>query len=338
MNEVLVVEGLRTLLWGPDGPIRAVGGVSISISEGETLGLVGESGSGKTVLGRSIMRLYEPRQVAANFGSIRIDGLEITELDEKEMRDVRGSRVAMVFQDPLTSLNPVMKIGVQLVEQLRRHLGLNRRDARKRAVELLAAVGIPRPELRMRSYPHELSGGMRQRVVIAMAISCQPRLLVADEPTTALDVTVQRQILDLLQELQSRERMTMLLITHDLGVVATRTDHIAVMYAGQVVELAPTPELFERPLMPYTKALLDAIPRLDEPSHTRLQAIPGRPPNLVQPPAGCAFAARCAFVQDRCREEAPPFERSEGSEHWYRCWFPLADVRPAANPRAQEVA
>ncbi len=328
MSGVLVVEDLRTSLWGPDGPVRAVRGVSLSIEEGTTLGLVGESGSGKTVFGRSIMRLYDPDRVAESSGRIEIDGVDVSALGEERMRDVRGNLVAMVFQDPMSSLNPVMKIGVQLTEQLRRHRALTRRDARAEAIELLAAVGIPRPEVRMNAYPHQLSGGMRQRVVIAMAISCNPRVLIADEPTTALDVTVQRQILDLLDRLQEEHRMTMLLVTHDLGVVATRADRIAVMYAGQVVEWAPTADLFERPLMPYTRALLDAIPRLEHPSHTRLQVIPGRPPNMVDPPAGCAFAPRCRFARERCRTEAPPLVRVSGTDHRYRCWFPLADVTP----------
>lgn len=335
MKPLLILKNLQTSLWGPVGPARAVNDVSLTIAEGQTLGLVGESGSGKTVLGRSIMRLYDPEQVAEFSGHVEIDGIDISALDEKSMRDIRGGLVAMVFQDPMSSLNPVMKIGTQITEQLRRHRNLSRRDARATAIELLAAVGIPQPELRMRSYPHQLSGGMRQRVVIAMAISCGPRLLIADEPTTALDVTVQRQILDLLQGLQEEQRMTMLLVTHDLGVVATRADNIAVMYAGQVVEWAPTPELFASPMMPYTRALLDAIPRLENPSHTVLQVIPGRPPNLVDPPVGCAFASRCAFAQERCRAESPPLERAPGTDHWYRCWFPLDGERPT--PTAEVV-
>lgn len=329
MKSGLVVEGLRTSLWGPDGPVYAVAGVSLSIAEGKTLGLVGESGSGKTVLGRSIMRLYDRDSVAESSGRVVIDGQDITNLDEAAMRDVRGGLVAMVFQDPMSSLNPVMTIGAQLVEQLRRHRSMRRREAFHAATELLGSVGIPRPELRMRSYPHQLSGGMRQRVVIAMAISCGPRLLIADEPTTALDVTVQRQILDLLQSLQEEHRMTMLLITHDLGVVATRADHIAVMYAGMVVEWAPTQEVFDQPLMPYTQALLDAMPHLANPSHTALRVIPGRPPNLADPPSGCAFAARCTYAQERCRTQQPELARVAGTDHWFRCWFPLTPVTPA---------
>jgi oligopeptide/dipeptide ABC transporter ATP-binding protein len=231
--------------------------------------------------------------------------------------------MAMVFQDPMTSLNPVVKIGRQITESLRLHLGLGAKEASDRAVELLSLVGIPEPARRLKEYPHQLSGGMRQRVVIAIALSCDPKLLLADEPTTALDVTVQAQILDLLAEQQSQRHMTMLLVTHDLGVVATRSDEIVVMYAGHIVERAPTWSLFADFRMPYTEALMRSIPRLELPSHTRLLAVPGRPPDLIDPPRGCPFAARCAYAQPRCREEAPPLTETETPGHAYACWFPV---------------
>jgi oligopeptide/dipeptide ABC transporter ATP-binding protein len=236
-----------------------------------------------------------------------------------------GSEIAMVLQDPLTSLNPVKKIGAQLVETVRRHEPkLSKKDADRRGVDLLRSVGIPEPERRMKVYPHEMSGGMRQRVGIAIALSGNPRLLFADEPTTALDVTVQMQILDLLASQQKARHMTMVLVTHDLGVVATRTDHIVVMYAGQIVESAPTRSLFTDVKMPYTRALLDALPKLDQPSHTRLRAIPGHPPNLASPPAGCRFAARCPAAQDKCRTSPPPLVASANdADHLFRCWFPV---------------
>lgn len=321
---VLSVEDLSTHLNGPDGPVRAVDGVSLDVAEGQTLGVVGESGSGKTVLGRSIAGLYEPGQVVYQQGQVNLDGVDLRELSPEEMRDVLGRRIAMVFQNPLSSLNPVMRIGEQISEQLRYKLQMDRANAADRAAELLTAVGMRDVDAQLRAYPHELSGGMRQRVMIAMAISCEPRLLIADEPTTALDVTVQRQILDLLQALQQHRRMATILVTHDLAVVADRADEVAVMYAGRLVERAPAPELFAEPLMPYTHALLAAIPSLEKPPHTRLQVIPGRPPDMVAPAVGCAFADRCPLVQRRCREEMPELTKKPGSRHWYRCWYPMS--------------
>jgi oligopeptide/dipeptide ABC transporter ATP-binding protein len=328
-NEVgdvlLDVRHLRTVFTAGSAPVTAVDDVSITARLGQTLGVVGESGSGKSVLARSIMGLVSPGTRVERSGEIVFDGTDLTALPRKRIRRMWGSEIAMVLQDPLTSLNPVKKIGAQLVETVRRHdPKLSKADARARGVELLRSVGIPEPERRMKVYPHQMSGGMRQRVGIAIALAGNPRLLFADEPTTALDVTVQMQILDLLAQQQRDRRMTMVLVTHDLGVVATRTDHIVVMYAGQVVESAPTRSLFTDVKMPYTRALLDALPKLDQPSHTRLKAIPGHPPNLAAPPTGCRFAARCPAAQETCRASAPPLVASpDDPDHLYRCWFPV---------------
>jgi len=295
-----------------------VDGVSFELDAGRTLGIVGESGCGKTVLSRSLLRLNP-----VSGGRVVFDGTDLLGLDEAELRAVRGRDVSIVFQDPMSSLNPVLTIGRQVGETLVVHLGMSRRAARERARELLAAVGIPSPAARLDEYPHQLSGGMRQRVTIAMALACEPRLLIADEPTTALDVTVQAQILDLLKQQQEERGMAMILISHDLGVVAGRTDEIAVMYAGRIVERAPTRMLFSRVRMPYTEALLRAIPRLEEPSHTRLLAIGGRPPDLVSPPPGCRFSPRCHRVQDRCRRDDPPLMPDAEAGHAFACWYPV---------------
>jgi oligopeptide/dipeptide ABC transporter ATP-binding protein len=333
---ILEVTDLHTSFDTARGLVRAVNGVSFMLERGRTIGIVGESGSGKTVLSRSIMNLL-PRRATRQSGSVRFEGREILGLGAKEMRHYWGAEMAMVFQDPMTSLNPVVKIGRQITESLRQHLALSKQDARDRAVDLLASVGIPEPARRMREFPHQLSGGMRQRVVIAIALACDPKLLLADEPTTALDVTVQAQILDLLSEKQAERHMTMLLVTHDLGVVATRTDEIIVMYAGRVVERAPTWRLFSNFRMPYTEALMRSIPRLELPSHTRLLAVPGRPPDLIDVSAGCPFAPRCSYAQDRCRAEAPPLQETETPGHVYACWYPVgtqaAAVALAVNRR-----
>ena len=320
---LLDVQDLRTYFRTPRGVVKAVDGVSFDLDRGKTIGIVGESGSGKTVLSRSVMGLLPRSTTFHPTGKVMYDGKDLLTLPQKEMRDIWGEEVAMVFQDPMTSLNPVVKIGRQITEGLQHHLHMSKGDAKQAAIALLTSVGIPEPIRRLNQYPHELSGGMRQRVTIAIALACGPRLLMADEPTTALDVTVQAQILDLLQKQQRERFMAMVLVTHDLGVVAGRTDEIIVMYAGRVVEKAQTYDLFHDMKMPYTEALLKSIPRVTNKSHTRLQAIGGRPPDLVNLPQGCKFAARCPYVQDKCREEEPPLMPAADPGHEFRCWFPV---------------
>jgi oligopeptide/dipeptide ABC transporter ATP-binding protein len=327
-DELLEVTDLRTTFRTARGPLVAVDGVSLRLKRGETLGIVGESGSGKTVLSRSIMGLLPGRGTMLT-GSVRFDGQELVGAPESLLRSIWGPRIAMVFQDPMTSLNPVHRIGRQIAETLRLHLKLSKKVANQSAVTLLAQVGIPSPELRARNYPVELSGGMRQRVMIAIALACGPELLLADEPTTGLDVTIQAQILDLLAEAQRMRHMAMIFVTHDLGVVATRTDQIMVMYAGRAVEFAPTHQLFANVRMPYTEALLHSTPRMGNPSHTRLAAIDGRPPDLVSRPPGCSFAARCPYAQDKCREESPMLVAdAEEPDHFYACWYPRGTSTP----------
>jgi peptide/nickel transport system ATP-binding protein len=326
---LLEVEELKTHFATPRGTVKAVDGVSLVLERGRTLGVVGESGSGKTILSRSLMGLL-PKHNVIREGSIRYEGVEIAHFDANQMRSVWGKEMSMVFQDPMTALNPVMKIGRQITESLIFHLEMEKAEARDTAVALLSSVGIPEPAQRMEEYPHQLSGGMRQRVVIAIALACGPKLLFADEPTTALDVTVQAQILNLLQQQQRDRHMAMILVTHDLGVVAGRTDDIAVMYAGKIVERAPTPVLFSSMKMPYTEALVNSIPKIEYASHTRLDTIGGRPPDLVNPPRGCNFAPRCKYVQDRCLQEEPPLLQADTPGHFYRCWFPVGTPENAA--------
>ncbi|HEU0062919.1 MAG TPA: ABC transporter ATP-binding protein [Hyphomicrobiaceae bacterium] len=316
---LLAIEGVSVTLATPRGPLTAVDDVSLELAAGRTLGIVGESGSGKTMLSRAVAQLL-PRRAKLS-GSVRFADQTLTALDPEALRRLRGRALAFVFQDPMTSLNPVLSIGSQIIETLREHLGLDRAAAARRAVELLGEVGIPSPEQRLAQYPHQFSGGMRQRVAIAIALSCEPKLLIADEPTTALDVTVQAQILDLLAREQRRRGMAMILITHDLGVVAGRTDEVAVMYAGSVVERAPTARLFKAMRMPYTQGLIAAIPKLDAPPHTPLKAISGLPPDPIRRRPGCAFAPRCPLVSARCRESRPPLEMRDG--HQFACWHPL---------------
>jgi oligopeptide/dipeptide ABC transporter ATP-binding protein len=318
---LLEVEDLKTAFVTDRGTVRAVDGVSFRLERGRTLGVVGESGSGKTVLSRSVIGLLPAVRVKRS-GTVRFSGRDVSRLGPAGLREVWGTQVAMVFQDPMTALNPVVRVERQITEGLRHRLGLDRKAAHDTAVALLDSVGIPDPERRLRSFPHELSGGMRQRVMIAIALACGPKLLMADEPTTGLDVTVQAQILDLLSDQQHERSMAMVLVTHDLGVVANRTDDIIVMYAGRIVEQAPTRELFARTRMPYTEALLRSIPRLSDSSHVKLQAIPGRPPDLAATPAGCKFAPRCPYAQPRCSEQEPPL-RTAGPEHQFRCWYPV---------------
>ncbi len=331
-RRLLEVEDLNVTFATSRGDLRAVQGVSLTLDQGKTLGIVGESGSGKTVLSRAIMGLL-PRASTTQTGSVRYDGTEILNAPNADLRKLWSTHIAMVFQDPMTSLNPVQRIGHQITEPLRIHLDVSKSEAKETALSLLMQVGIPSPVERYDAYPGQLSGGMRQRVMIAIALACAPRLLMADEPTTGLDVTVQAQILDLLGQLQHDRDMAMILVTHDLGVVATRTDEIIVMYAGNVVERAPTNVLFKSMAMPYTEALLESMPRIANPSHTRLTAIEGRPPDLLHPPTGCPFAPRCPYAQDKCRSEKPPLlEATPG--HSYACWFPLTagDRRPDPEP------
>src|SRR6266446_5788418 len=318
---LLSVEGVSVDLPTPRGNLRAVDQVDVRIGAGRTLGIVGESGCGKTMLSRAILQLL-PKKAKLS-GRVRFDGQDLVRLDPERLRKLRGRSLAVVFQDPMTSLNPVLTIGTQLIETLQEHLELDSHAAKHRSIELLAAVGIPAPEQRLMQYPHQLSGGMRQRVAIAIALSCEPKLLIADEPTTALDVTIQAQILDLLAREQRRRHMAMILITHDLGVVAGRTDEVAVMYAGRVVERAPTPVLFKKMHMPYTEALLAAIPKIDAAPHTPLPAISGRPPDPTRPIQGCSFSPRCRYAAGRCYREKPLLASSESLDHQYACFHPI---------------
>jgi oligopeptide/dipeptide ABC transporter ATP-binding protein len=325
---LLEVTDLSTHFFTRDGVVRAVDGVSFSVDTGKTLGIVGESGSGKSVTALSIIGLIPRPPARIVGGSVVFDGRDLTKLSDRRLEDVRGRQIAMIFQDPMTSLNPTLTIGTQITETLRRHLGLSREEARKRAVELLEEVHIPNARQRLEDYPHRYSGGMRQRVMIAIALSCNPRLLIADEPTTALDVTVQAGILDLLYELREQHEMAMILITHDMGVVAEAADDVAVMYAGQLVELSTAEEIFSRPEHPYTEALLGALPHVESENvrEERLTAIPGRPPDLIDPPAACRFAARCphAGLGDSCTT-VPPELREIRPGHWVRSAHPTSE-------------
>ena len=323
-SPLLQVENLKTYFELPHGVLRAVDGVSFTLEAGRTLGVVGESGSGKSVLARSIIGLLSASVTLKPEGRILFDGRDLRQLSEKEMRKIRGREIAMIFQDPLTSLNPVMTVGRQISQVLRQHTDLSVSAARERAVELLAEVGIPDPRQRANEYAYRMSGGMRQRVVIAIALACNPRLLIADEPTTALDVTVQAQILDLLLRLQEKHAMAMILITHNLGVVAEMCDDVAVMYAGKIAEHASVADLLQAPRMRYTEALLQSVPKIDSPGHIRLPVIPGQPPNLVSPPAGCRFAPRCAYRSEQCDLEIPP-QTWLDARHGFACWHPVQE-------------
>jgi peptide/nickel transport system ATP-binding protein len=324
VSPLLEVRDLRTHFFTSDGVVRAVDGVSFDLSPGETLGIVGESGCGKSVTALSILRLIAPQTGRIVGGSIRFDSRELTALSNEEMRELRGHRIAMIFQEPMTSLNPVLNIGTQIAESVVRHLKLSRRAARDRAREMLELVRIADPKQRLNEYPHQLSGGMRQRVMIAIAMCCNPQVLIADEPTTALDVTIQAQILDLMLELKEKLGTAIILITHDLGVVAETCDRVVVMYAGRVVEQAPAASLFARPRHPYTRGLLQALPRADTGSNQsgarpRLTEIPGIVPALTQPIPGCAFVPRCGFAAQRCGASAPDLEEAEPA-HLVSCW------------------
>ncbi len=316
----LVVEGLRVSFAAGDRRVDAVRGVSFALGAGETFGVVGESGSGKSVTARAVMGLLDGE--AELSGSVRFDGDELVGLSEREMSRYRGAKLAMVFQDPMRSLNPTMRVGSQIVEALRLHRPMPRREARSEAVELLSSVRLADPRRRAGEYPHQLSGGMRQRVVIAMALASRPAVLIADEPTTALDVTTEAEILALLDELKSRHGMSIILITHDLSVAKRHTDRVAVMYAGKVVEMAATSKLFASIRMPYTKALLDAVPTMDHEPHASLSAIEGSPPDPTALPPGCSFSPRCPHARARCRAEAPALVTGDPGHAW-ACWYPL---------------
>jgi len=319
MATLLEVKGLETQFFTQDGVVHAVNGISYSLDEGETLAIVGESGCGKSVGVMSLIRLIPipPGKVVA--GEVWFDGQDLVKLSNDEIRQVRGNRIAMIFQDPMTSLNPVLTVGRQLTEGMQLHLGMDKEQSRKRAVELLELVGIPGAEARLDEYPHQFSGGMRQRVMIAMGLSCNPQLLIADEPTTALDVTIQAQIVDLVKELKEKIGMAIIWITHDLGVVAGVAERVIVMYAGLIVEEAPVHELYANPLHPYTLGLLKSMPRLDLGKEEKLIPIDGLPPDLVDFPVGCPFAARCSYRNDQCVSENPPIEHITPT-HRVACW------------------
>ena len=320
MSSLLKIDNMSVSFATPRGNLRAVNDVTIELLKGESLGVVGESGSGKTVLSRATMGLLPG--TATRTGTITYNGQVISDLPKDEVRELWGTGLAMIFQDPMTALNPVRRIGAQLTESLTVRLGMDKKAAKLKAIELLKRVRIPDPESMLRKFPYQLSGGMRQRIMIAIAVSCEPQLLFADEPTTALDVTVQAQVLDLITELRKESDMAMILVTHDLGVVAGHTDKIAVMYAGDVVEYAPTRQLFSNMKMPYTEALLKSIPRLETPTGSRLPVIEGRLPDPTKNEPGCPFANRCPYVTDKCRAEKPPLTNA-GNNHYYRCWFPI---------------
>ena len=321
MSELFEIDNLQITFDTKRGPLQAVRGVSLSIRKGESVGIVGESGSGKTVMSRAAMGLLRGRKVHRT-GSVKIEGEELLTLSNEEIRNYWGLRIAMIFQDPMTALNPVRKVGSQFSESLVKRMNMSKDEAAKRTLELLALVNMPEPEKAVQKYPHQLSGGMRQRVMIAMAIACNPELLFADEPTTALDVTVQAQVLELLSELRERLGMAMVIVTHDLGVVAGHTDKIAVMYGGEIVEMASTPDLFANTKMPYTEALMESIPRLDRKRGDRLPTIPGSPPDPIAARTGCGFAPRCRYATDKCRTEHPELTDA-GNGHMYRCFFPI---------------
>ena len=339
---VLDVRDLVTEFQTPVGSGRAVNGVSFTVRQGETLGIVGESGCGKSITALSILRLVPSPPGRIVQGQAYLEGRDLLQIPERELGDVRGNDIAMIFQEPMTSLNPVLTIGYQISETLRRHEGLSRNAARVRAIEMLDLVRIPESARRAGEYPHQLSGGMRQRAMIAMALACNPKILIADEPTTALDVTIQAQVLDLIVDLQERLHTAVILITHDLGVIAETAHRVIVMYAGRKVEEAQVHQLFETPLHPYTEGLLASLPRLDalvgesvqrfaglaERLAERLAEIPGVVPSLTAMPSGCEFAPRCAKADDRCSAEVPPFKESDGSDHWVACWH-------AANTEAE---
>jgi peptide/nickel transport system ATP-binding protein len=333
VTAVLQIENLRTHVRLRHGTVRAVDGVSLQVDPGETLGIVGESGCGKTMTALSVMGLLPVGGHIAD-GTVRLNGRQISGLPERQMRGIRGNEIGMIFQDPMTSLNPTLSVGRQIAEAVLLHRKVTRKQALERATEVLDLVGLPRPRERLGEYPHQFSGGMRQRVMIAMALACEPRLLIADEPTTALDVTISKQILELIDDLRQRLRMSVVLVTHDLGVIAGRADRVAVMYGGKIVEITDTGTLFANSRHPYTRALFQALP--DKAGHTRarLDSIPGAPPDLIRPPRGCRFAPRCRHATQRCRDEEPPLSE-ESAGHQYACFHPVGETLPGSGPAGQ---
>lgn len=337
MAKLLEVKNLKTQFFTQDGVVHAVNGITYSVGAGETVAIVGESGSGKSVGVMSLIRLIPQPPGKIVDGQVLFDGQDLLKLSEDELRHVRGNKIAMIFQDPMTSLNPVLTVGRQITEALELHLNMNREQSRKRAIELLQMVGIPAAESRIDDYPHQFSGGMRQRVMIAMGLSCNPQLLIADEPTTALDVTIQAQIVDLVGRLKNELGMAIIWITHDLGVVAGMAERVLVMYAGFIVEEAPVDQIYARPRHPYTLGLLRSIPRLDLGRQKRLVPIEGLPPDLLEAPTHCPFAPRCQFVFDKCWQENPPLE-SVGSNHRAACWADISDIPVLQTQQTEEAA
>ena len=319
MPTLMKVSGLATQFFTEDGIVKAVDGIEYDLEEGETLGLVGESGCGKSVSALSVLRLIPNPPGRIVGGEVMFEGQDLLKLSEEDMRHIRGNRISMVFQEPMTSLNPILTIGRQITEPLELHMGMTTQQAEERAIELLGLVGIPDAAARINDYPHQFSGGMRQRVMIAMALSCSPKLLIADEPTTALDVTIQAQVLELMQRAAKEVGASLIVITHNLGVVARYADRVNVMYAGKIIERGTAEEIYKNPKHPYTVGLLQSVPRLDEPRREKLNPIEGMPPDLVDLPPGCSFRARCTYAVDRCAEEVPPLA-PVGEDHLAACW------------------
>ena len=325
MATLLQVKDLRTHFYTQDGVVKAVNGISFGLEEGETLGIVGESGSGKTVSMLSVMRLIPSPPGRIVGGEVWFEGRNLLRLSAEEIRRIRGNAITMVFQDPMTSLNPVLTIGQQITELLETHLGMDRKAARDRSIQLLERVNIPQAPDRIDDYPHQFSGGMRQRAMIAMALACDPKLLIADEPTTALDVTIQAQIIDLIKELRDEFGMAIVWITHDLGIVAGLVDRVQVMYAGSIVERAQVDDLYDSPLHPYALGLLGSLPRVDRDRRAKLTPIPGMPPDLTDIPSGCPFHPRCRYKIDRCTQEVPPLQAAGGRNHEVACWVDVGE-------------
>jgi len=328
MGRLLEVENLQTEFHTAEGVVKAVNGISYTLDEGEILGIVGESGSGKSVSVLSLLKLLPQPPAHIKGGSAVFDGRDLLQMSPKAIRAVRGNQIAIIFQDPMTSLNPVLKIGQQIGEALQLHMGMSQAEARQRTIELLNHVGIPMAEQRVDQYPHQLSGGMRQRVMIALGLSCNPRLLIADEPTTALDVTIQAQIIELVRNLQAETNMAVIWITHDLGVVAGLADRVAVMYSGHVVEYAPVMDLYDDTRHPYTLGLLASLPEVEEDTRVELETVRGTPPDLTNLPPGCPFAPRCNYVIEKCRDQNPPLMAMDKEDHLSACWVDVTTGEP----------